>query len=199
MEEDGREKVAVGVNDAGNVKGSPATHAKRHRLVLALVDELLVGGGQNLLSLGDAAVAVGIGLDLALPGMGLDALQARGNLGRGVGDHVDLEGQGQHVVVDFGAQEAGAVGGGLALLEDIGERLEGAFGHGDGGVVEGVAHGGRIGAKEAGLGRVSTTVRWRRLVAGDYQTCTRSGRPPRHLYHEPCLRKYLAAPTSPPE
>lgn len=157
--------MAVGVNDTGNVNGSPAAQAKGHRLVLALVDELLVGGGQNLLSLGDAAEAVVVGLDVALPSVGLDALQARGNLGRGVGDHVDLEGQGQHVLVDFGAQEAGAVGSGLALLEDVVERLEGTLGHGDGSIVKRVAHGGRIDTKEFGLERVSVMARWRRLVA----------------------------------
>lgn len=157
--------MAVGVSDAGNVNGSPAAQAKGHRLALALVDELLVGGGQDLLSLGDAAEAVVVGLDLALPSVGLGALQTGGNLGRGVGDHEDLEGQGQHVRVDGGAQEAGAVGCGLALLEDVVERLQGALGHGDGSIVERVAHGGRIDAKEAGLLRVSTMARWRRLVA----------------------------------
>lgn len=143
VEEDGGQEVAVGVADAGNLDGSAAAQAKGHDLGLALVDELLVGGGEDLLGLGNAAEAVGVALDLAVPGVRLDALQTRGNLGRGVGDHEDLEGQGQHVLVDGGGQQAGAVGCGLALLEHVGERLEGVSSHGDGGVVERVAHGGR--------------------------------------------------------
>lgn len=144
MEEEGGREVAIGVADTGDLDGAPAAQANGDGLVLALVDELLVGGGEDLLSLGNAAVAVGVALDLALPGVRLNALQASGNLGRRVGDHEDLESQRQHVLVDPSCQKAGAVGSGLALLEDVGERLQGISGHGDGGIVERVAHGGRF-------------------------------------------------------
>lgn len=42
--------------------------------------------------------------------------------------------------MDAGGEEGGGIGRGLTQLEDVGERLEGALGQGDGGVVERVAH-----------------------------------------------------------
>lgn len=144
MEEDVGQNISVDVVGAAHGEGSQRSHADVNGLVLALVDDVLAGRGEDLLSLCDAGVAVGVRLDLALPGVRLSAGQAGDELGRGVGDHLDLEGQRQHVGVDAGVEEAGTVGSSLALLENAGEGLEGVLGQRHGGVVERVAHGGRL-------------------------------------------------------
>jgi hypothetical protein len=60
--------------------------------------------------------------------------------GTNVGDHVNLEGQGQHVGVEASLGELRGLLGGLRLLEDGLQGLERVLGRHDGGVVDRVAH-----------------------------------------------------------
>lgn len=57
-----------------------------------------------------------------------------------VGDHVNLEGQGQHVRVEASLGELRSLLGGLRLLEDGLQGLERVLDRHDGGVVDGVGH-----------------------------------------------------------
>ena len=57
-----------------------------------------------------------------------------------VSDHVNLEGQGQHVRVKASLGELGRLLGSLRLLEDGLQRLERVLDRHDGGVIDGVRH-----------------------------------------------------------
>lgn len=57
-----------------------------------------------------------------------------------VGDHVNLEGQGQHVRVKASLGELRSLLGSLRLLEDGLQGLERVLDRHDGGVVDGVGH-----------------------------------------------------------
>ena len=60
--------------------------------------------------------------------------------GTNVGDHVNLEGQGEHVRVKTSLRELGRLLRGLRLLEDGLQGLERVLDRHDGGVVDGVGH-----------------------------------------------------------
>lgn len=81
VEEDVGQNIAVEVVGAGHLESASRAHSQGDELVLALVDDVLVGSGEDLFGLGDAGVAVGKGLNLALPGMRLDAGQTGDELG----------------------------------------------------------------------------------------------------------------------
>lgn len=145
-------EVEVGQNVAGDivlareVGALAGAQANGDSLVLARVDGLLGGLGQVLLGNVDAGVEVGKGLErVALERGRLDAGQAGGDLAGEVGDHVDLEGQGKHVLDEAGLGEAGGIGGRLGLLEDGRQGVEGVGGNTDGEVVEAHVGGGRVG------------------------------------------------------
>lgn len=125
---------------AGHVSVLAGAHANGDSLVLAAVDRVLGGFGQVLLGDVDAGVKVGEGLEgLAVQRGRLDARQTRGDFAAKVGDHVNLEGQGKHVVDDAGLGQASGIGGRLGLLEDGGQGSQAVLDSNNGEVVE--AHG----------------------------------------------------------
>jgi hypothetical protein len=60
--------------------------------------------------------------------------------GTDVGDHVDLEGKGQHVRVKTSLRELGGLLGGLSLLEDGLQGLKRVLDRHNGGIVDRVGH-----------------------------------------------------------
>ena len=125
----------------------------------AAFDESLVGGGNDGGNLVDASVEVGVRLEVVLEGLGLGAAEAGDGLLCGlfyvehvprskaavvwstyVGDHVDLEGEREHVRVKTSLRELGRLLRSLRLLEDDLQGLKRVLDRHDGSVVDGVDH-----------------------------------------------------------
>lgn len=142
MEVQIRHRIALNILNALQLHILPRPKPQVHRLIQSLVDGILVGAVDHGHDERDALLHGLEGVEVAVQRGGLDARGAGDHLGGRVGDHGDLEGQGEHVFVEArgGERGGGWVGGGLC--EDGGEGGEGVFGDADGGVVEGEAHDG---------------------------------------------------------
>jgi hypothetical protein len=162
VEEKVRNEPAVDVAGAGHLEGLARAHSNGDGGVLALVDGGLVGAGDDGGDFVDARVEVCEGLEVVFEGLGFGAAQAGDGLLGGlmgmvrallvlggllllggrtnVGNHVDLEGQRQHVRVKASLGELGGLLGGLSLLEDGLQGLERVLDGHDGSVVDGVGH-----------------------------------------------------------
>lgn len=160
VEEKVRNQPAVNVAGCGDVDALARTETDGDGRLVAAVDGGLVGSVDDGGDLVDAGVEVGEGLEVVLEGLGGGAAQAGNGLLCGlvwivstvlgskvnrvnethVGDHVDLEGQGQHVRVKASLGELRSLLGGLRLLEDGLQGLERVLDRHDGGVVDGVGH-----------------------------------------------------------
>lgn len=110
--------IARDVAGAGKLSILAGSQTKRNNLSNTLVDEILVGLGQELLDGVDALEEVGKGLHVVLELLRLGAGGARKSLLGNVGDEVDLEGQRKHVLVDAGFGESGGIGSRLSLFQD---------------------------------------------------------------------------------
>lgn len=145
MEENIGNGVSLSKVAALHVSRLSRSEANGDDLVDALLNELPVHLVQHLENLRDARLVALEGVAvLAGQCEGLAAGEARGDLLCCVGCEVHLEAQVEHVLGQLGGGEGGGVGVGLGLLEDAREGVQSILGVEDGGVVEGVAHDGRI-------------------------------------------------------
>lgn len=160
VEEEVRDKPAVDVASGGNVNALARAETDGDCGLVAAVDGGLVGSVDDGGDLVDAGVEVGEGLEVVLEGLSGGAAQAGNGLlcglvgivskvlglmlsrvhGTNVGDHVNLEGQGQHVRVEASLGELRSLLGSLRLLEDGLQGLERVLDRHDRGVVDGVGH-----------------------------------------------------------
>lgn len=142
MEVQVRHRIPLDILDALQLHILARAQSQGNNLIHPFVDNLLVHAVDHAHDERDALLHVLERLEVARQRRGLDARGAGDHLGRRVGHHHDLEGQGEHVLVEArgGERGGGWVGGGFC--EEGGEGGEGVFGDEDGGVVEGEAHDG---------------------------------------------------------
>lgn len=140
VEEEVGESIASDVGMASNLSILARSQSHRNGLANPLVDDLLVGLCQNGLDLVNALEEIVKGLEVVLELLRLGARGTGSSLLGDVAHEVNLEAQGQHVLVDTRIGKAGSVGSRLSLLEDGLERLKDILGSADRGVVESERH-----------------------------------------------------------
>lgn len=138
VEEQVRDGIAGDVGMAGELSILARPQADGDEVANSLVDDFFVSLGQKLLDLVDSFVKVVKGLEVILELLRLGASAASHHLLSNIRDNMNLEAQGQHVLVDAGIREASSVGSSLGLLEDCLQRGKIILGSGDGAVVKSV-------------------------------------------------------------
>lgn len=153
VEEDVGDGVAVDVLPCLELSLGPVraqTDGDNH--IVTALDGITTHGSQLGLDLGDAGLHIIEGLEIVLVVLWHGAREARKHLVDGVGDEVDLEGEGEHVLVDASGGDAGGAGRGLSLGDDGRQRTEDVLGHAERGVVQ------RVSGHVVGLWRVGAGI-----------------------------------------
>lgn len=140
VEEDVGKSSSTGPDSTGDVELVGRTDLGWSNGLTLGVDDVLVDALEGLGGSVKTRVNVGVGGNGVLELLGVTDEQAGDQALSECGDNVDLEGQGLHVRVDRGSEEALRVGLFLSNRDDIGERLDGALGGANSGIVQSERH-----------------------------------------------------------
>lgn len=140
VEEDVGQSSSTGPGSTGDVELVGGTDLGGRNGLAVGVGGVLVDALEGLDGRVETRVDIGVRGNVVLESLSLASAQASGQALSKGGDNVDLEGQGLHVRVDRGSEEALRVGLLLRNRDDVDERLDGARGGANGGIVQSERH-----------------------------------------------------------